>query len=203
MKVVGVGCGPGMLTEEAIRAIREAPAICGSRRAIALARAYIRTDCPVQEIRDFSSRNDWPMDAVLLSTGDPMLAGLGHTGDSIIPGISSLQVACARLCIPLDRISVVDAHARDAGTAIEDVRNEVARGKTVFLLADPRFPLDRCADALQNQNDVKIAICEDLGYPSERIAFGTAGIPPTVRSRLFVLVIGNFTVPDYLLLSGP
>ena len=194
MKVVGVGCGPGMLTEEAIRAIQEAPAICGSRRAIALARAYIRRDCPVREVRDFSAPHQCPPDSVLLSTGDPLLAGLGHRGDSVIPGISSLQVACARLGIPLDRITIINAHARDARAAIGGVCEELARGTIVFLLADPRFPLDRLAAALPD--DVKVIACEDLGYPGERIACGTPRSPPAIRSRLFVLVIGRFTVPD-------
>ncbi|HQA81471.1 MAG TPA: cobalt-precorrin-7 (C(5))-methyltransferase, partial [Methanoregulaceae archaeon] len=39
MKVVGVGCGPGMLTEQAIRAISDATIIFGSKRAIALVEA--------------------------------------------------------------------------------------------------------------------------------------------------------------------
>lgn len=41
MKIVGVGCGPGMLTEEAISAIESADLIYGSERALELASAHI------------------------------------------------------------------------------------------------------------------------------------------------------------------
>jgi len=41
MKIIGVGAGPGMLTLEAARAIREARLIYGSQRAIDLARDEI------------------------------------------------------------------------------------------------------------------------------------------------------------------
>ncbi|RJS71581.1 MAG: cobalt-precorrin-7 (C(5))-methyltransferase, partial [Candidatus Syntrophoarchaeum sp. WYZ-LMO15] len=37
MKIVGVGAAPGMLTEEAIREIKRAKVIYGSKRAIEIA----------------------------------------------------------------------------------------------------------------------------------------------------------------------
>ena len=79
MKIVGVGCGPGMLTEEAIRVIASAPSVYGSDRAIELAREYIPKRCDVRSIDDFKNLSHLPEDAVILSTGDPMLAGLGYT----------------------------------------------------------------------------------------------------------------------------
>ncbi len=36
MKIIGVGCGPGMLTEQAIREISRAKIIFGSQRSIEL-----------------------------------------------------------------------------------------------------------------------------------------------------------------------
>lgn len=36
----------------------------------------------------------------------------------------------------------------------------------------------------------RVAVCEDLGYPSERVAEGTAEHPPVVQSRLFCVVAG-------------
>ena len=50
MKIVGVGCGPGMLTPEALRVIIEADEVHGSARAIALATHALRPGCPVFEI---------------------------------------------------------------------------------------------------------------------------------------------------------
>ena len=192
MKVVGVGCAPGLLTEEAIRALRGARRVYGSRRALEIAREAIPRSCEVIEIRDYSSL-EVPADAVVLSTGDPMLAGLGDRGDEVIPGISSLQLAFARLRLPLARVAVVDGHGRDAGQAIAAAVEELRRGKIVFLLPDPSFPLETLAGALRGEGiPCAIALCEDMGYPAERITRGTPDAPPVARSRLFSLVIGDF-----------
>jgi cobalt-precorrin-7 (C5)-methyltransferase len=189
VRIVGVGCAPGLLTEEAIRALGAARRVYGSRRAIELARGAIPRSCEVHEIRDYSTLSI-PDDAVLLSTGDPMLAGLGDRGGEVIPGISSLQLAFARLRLPLGRVAALDGHGRDAGQAIAATVEEVRRGRIVFLLPDPSFPLENLAGALRDAGiPCTIALCEDLGYPAERIAQGTPDAPPAIRSRLFSLVI--------------
>ena len=53
MIVVGVGVGPGMLTEEGIRAIRNASVVYGAKRALELAQEYI--DCEASTIKDYKS----------------------------------------------------------------------------------------------------------------------------------------------------
>jgi cobalt-precorrin-7 (C5)-methyltransferase len=192
VKIVGVGCAPGLLTEEAIRVLEGARRVYGSRRAIEIARSALPGACEIHEIRDYSSL-DIPADAVVLSTGDPMLAGLGDRNGEVIPGISSLQLAFARLRLPLVKASVVDGHGRDPGQAITDALEEIGREKIVFLLPDPAFPLGDLAAALMAKGaPCTIALCEDLGYPSERITRGSPARPPVVRSRLFSLVIGRF-----------
>jgi cobalt-precorrin-7 (C5)-methyltransferase len=192
VKIVGVGCGPGMLTEEAIRALQVARRVYGSRRAIEIARGALPRSCEIHEIRDYSSL-EFPADAVVLSTGDPMLAGLGDREGEVIPGISSLQLAFARLRLPLVRASVVHGHNRDPGQAIAETVEEVRREKIVFLLPDPSFPTEDLASALKEDGiGCTIALCEDLGYPAERVVRGTPEEPPVVHSRLFSLVIGRF-----------
>jgi cobalt-precorrin-7 (C5)-methyltransferase len=188
MKVVGVGCGPGMLTEEAIRAIATAEEIYGSRRAIELAMHHIPPGTRVHELADYRHLSDLPAHAVLLSTGDPMLAGLGMAGSEVVPGISSLQIAAARLRLPLARFSIVSAHGKDHAGAIAEALAELARGKCVFLLSDPSFDPRELAAAAGGES-CRIAVCERLGYPDERIAVGTARDPPAACSGLFVVVI--------------
>jgi cobalt-precorrin-7 (C5)-methyltransferase len=188
MKVVGVGCGPGMLTEEAARVIAAAALVYGSARAIALARPHIRDGCAVHEIDDYKALRSLPAGAVVLSTGDPMLAGLGYLGGEVVPGISSMQVAFARLGVSLVRGVVVNAHGKDHAAAIKETAGEIGRGRVVFLIADPVFSVPALATALEGE--VRIAVCEDLGYPEERIAVGTAATPPVPVSGLFVVVAG-------------
>ena len=190
MKIVGVGCGKGMLTGEAASAIAAASLVYGSARAIALARDAIPPDSEVHEIADYRSLCSLPDHAVVLSTGDPMLAGLGYLPGEVVPGISSLQVASARLKVPLARVVVVSAHGKDHGRAIASAREEVAREKVVFLIADPAFEVGVLAAALPPET--RLAVCEDLGYPAERIAVGTAAQPPVPRGGLYAVVAGEF-----------
>ncbi len=193
MKIVGVGCGPGMLTEEAILRIAEAKTIYGSDRAIEIARPHIRKECVVRTIDDFKSLHTLPQDVVVLSTGDPMLAGLGYLSGEVTPGVSSLQVAAARLHLPLSRISIIVAHGRGHEKGMQETLEEVQRGKIVYLLADPKFDvteLYRQLGALPGP--IRIAVCENLGYPEERIATGDISLPPVPGTALYSLVIGHF-----------
>ncbi|MDD1653768.1 MAG: cobalt-precorrin-7 (C(5))-methyltransferase [Methanomicrobiales archaeon] len=193
MRVVGVGCGPGMLTEEAIRAIRGATEIHGSRRAIELAWAHIPGGCRVEVIRDYGSLDNLPPQAVVLSTGDPLLAGLGRAGVEVIPGISSLQVAAARLGIPLARLVVADAHAKDHAEAVAMAAEEIRRGRVAFLLTDPGFDPAILASALGNMSGrIRIAVCDRLGYPDEKITTGTPRDPPPPGSSLSCIMAGEW-----------
>lgn len=190
MIVVGVGCGPGMLTEEAIRAIEGAKHIYTSKRSLELVKEHVSPDAEVHILVDYSKLDDLPENAVLLSTGDPMLAGLGKHGGTIVPGISSFQLAFARLHRDLVTISVVDAHGQDAHGAIDEVVEELARGKTVFLLTEPRFPFLELMGRLRREGlDGTVAVCEDLGYPGERVDVGTTERPPEPRSQLYSVVL--------------
>jgi cobalt-precorrin-7 (C5)-methyltransferase len=194
MIIIGVGCGPGLLTEEAIRGIRIAKTIYGSQRAIEIARTFISPECEVLTIDDFKALHQLPGDGVVLSTGDPMLAGLGYLSGTVIPGISSLQIAAARLHIPLARISVVVAHGRGHEQGMSETLEEVQRGKIVYLLADPKFPVGELYSRLSDLNcrPLRIAVCENLGYPDEQIKVGEIALPPVPKADLYSLVIGNF-----------
>ncbi len=190
MIVVGVGCGPGMLTHEAIRAIETASLIYGSERSIVLARPHIGQACRVEVIRDYGNLDQLPKDSLVLSTGDPMLAGLGHLGDEVIPGVSSMQLAFARLKLPLERGTVVSVHGKAKEDATREVAEEINRGKTVFLLADPSFDMGRFASELTEHGlECKIIVCENLGYENESIGFGDNLRPPTITSELFSLIV--------------
>jgi cobalt-precorrin-7 (C5)-methyltransferase len=193
MIIVGVGCGPGLLTQQAMEAIGNAQLIYGSKRAIDLARGCIAPSTEVRTIEDYSRLDELPENALVLSTGDPMLAGLGRPGHEIIPGISSMQVAFAHLGVPLVRSTAISAHGTGHGGAIEETIQELKSGKTVFLLAEPSFPFGELMTALTGErSECLVAVCEQLGYPEERIAIGTPGRPPEVRAKLYSVVLGKW-----------
>ena len=193
MKIVGVGCGPGLITEQAKHELGNAEIVYGSDRAIDLARAYLPEHCEVRSIDDYKNLPALPDRGVILSTGDPMLAGLGYVKGTVIPGISSLQVAAARLHIPLSRVVVVVAHGHGHDQGIRETAEEVKRDKIVFLLADPKFRVSDLYDQLAGLSlPIRVAVCENLAYPGERIVSGPLSAPPFPASDLYCLVIGNF-----------
>lgn len=193
MKIIGVGCGPKMMTEAAIAAVSSATLIYGSDRAIALAAAYIPEDCKVHTITDYKALRSLPDVAVILSTGDPMLAGLGYLDGEIIPGISSLSYAAARMHLPLTRVVLVNAHGKDHEKAREEVMSFVAAGRIAVVIADPAFSVEAMAKALETAGQhCRIAVCENLGYSDERIATGTSDAPPIPAGDLFIVVAGTW-----------
>jgi cobalt-precorrin-7 (C5)-methyltransferase len=193
MKIVGVGAAPGLLTEEAIKAIRAAKMIYGSKRAIEIASHYIKDGTETHEI-DFKEMKRIPEEAVVLSTGDPMLSGLGVLEGEVIPGISSLQLACARLKIDLTSLSIITAHGRDIEKSKELIIDEIKSkgGKKIFILPDPKFGAPEIGEFLYDAgHDLPMAILENLGYENERILIGKTSNPPTADSNLYVIVVGE------------
>lgn len=190
MKIVGVGAGPNLLTKEAISAIGNAEIIFGSQRAIELAKEHIK--CRTHLLTDYTLKT-LPENAVVLSTGDPMLSGLGkyaRKGDEIITGISSLQLACSRLCLDLETLSVITAHSRDINTVKKRLLTDLKVGKNVFILPDAAFGTREVAEFLKNNGLTrKIIMCQQLGYPEEKIVTGTTEVPPTVENNMYSLII--------------
>lgn len=188
MKIIGVGCGKDMLTKEGETVLREAKLVYGSNRAIELVQSFIPKSAKVFEITDYKDLHTLPGDTVVLSTGDPLMAGLGYLPGEVIPGISSMQTAFARLHAPWTNVAVVNAHGKDHADAVSRVVLDIAAGHSIFLIADPDFSVTELAKSLPSS--VKIAVCENLGYPDEKVVEGTAEAPPTVLSRLFCVVCG-------------
>lgn len=193
MKIVGVGCGPGLLTEEAIRVIRKARLVYGSRRALAIARPHLRKDCTAETIKDYGALHALPDNAVVLSTGDPMLAGLGYLPGEVTPGISSLQIAAARLKIPLDQIATVVAHGSRHEEAMGRALEELGKGRVVFLITDPKFDVAELYRLIVNTREsYTVAVCENVGYPDEKITVRKGADLPHPAHALYSLMIGHF-----------
>lgn len=93
MIIVGVGVGPNMLTQEAIAAIRSAPDIWFRQVHRACEGLHQQRSSHHQELQELIYFA--PVDAVMLSTGDPMFSGLGKfadENDKVILGVSSIRL---------------------------------------------------------------------------------------------------------------
>ena len=194
MIIVGVGVGPGMLTEEGIAAIQNASVVYGSGRALELAQKYIPKSTPIETIQDYRNLHLLPADAVILSTGDPMFSGLGKfatENDVVIPGISSFQVACARLRVNLTNFSCITAHGRkEIESAREELIQEVKLGKNIFLLPDEKFgAVEVCKVLKELCVEADVYSLEELGYPEEKIVKGSLEEPPRAGSDLYGLMV--------------
>ncbi|NLL09814.1 MAG: cobalt-precorrin-7 (C(5))-methyltransferase [Methanomicrobiales archaeon] len=192
MKIVGVGCGPGMLTEAAIQAIQSAHLIVGSDRALDLVRDILPPHTEVREIDNYKALRTLPDSAVILSTGDPMISGLGYLGGEIIPGISSVQLGAAKTGVTLTNLFLITAHGRDHDQAVADCCEMIAARRKVCIIADPAFPVRTLGQKLTEVDPkAEIIICENLGYPDEQITKGTARNPPAVQGGMFILFVIN------------
>lgn len=187
MIIAGVGAGPGMLTHEAADVIEAAELIYGSKRAIDLVRDHIKPGCSVNIIEDYRKLRELPETAVVLSTGDPMLGGLGYLEGRVIPGISSLQVACARLKVSLLKVIPITIHGRALDP--EPIASELERGRWVFLLTDDSTDMAGLCRYLETRGlKEDVAVLTDLGYPEERIVIGSTDSPPTAPGLSCVMI---------------
>lgn len=180
-RVVIVGVGPGTLdylTPAASRAIAGADVLVGGKRHL---RALARNN---QET--FALKNNLPAAAefirsrmdrkmVVLASGDPGMFGIlsflrRHFPVEelkVIPGISSVQLAFARLALPWHDAVLLSVHGREPEALVENIR----LNPKVAVLTGPLFPPEKVARLLVagGIEDRLIYCCSDLTYPDEQV----------------------------------
>ena len=119
-----------------------------------------------------------------------VLGKLAGECDRIIPGISSLQVACVRLGVNLTDLAIITAHGRDPAPAKAALVQELKLGKNIFMLPDASFGTVEVAAVLRElEMGARIYTCEQLGYPDERISSGDVNTPPVVESDMYCIMV--------------
>jgi precorrin-6y C5,15-methyltransferase (decarboxylating) CbiE subunit len=197
-----IGCGPGnpdYLTAAAVRAVAEAEVLVGAQRLLDLFPRHpgetIRVDAKIDAVLEAVARRAEKKIAVLV-TGDPGLASLarpiirrfGPERCRVIPGISSVQAAFARLGLDWLGARIIDAHGKDP-----DPGAEVLRGASKIAVLGGRpqsfeWLQRELGDRLKNY---RVTICEDLTLDTERITPWQPGTDPDrpLSSRtIFILV---------------
>ncbi len=164
LHIVGVGICRGHITERAKRLIEEAEIVYGSKRALELIDEYVKGESRVlrrfdKDMRLKIEREAERANIVVASTGDPMVAGLGKLfSGEIEPGISSVQIALARLGVDLCEVVVVDAHAK---------RFDGILNRHLLILADRKFDLSIFGHR-------RVVVLENLCSEDEQILCGFA-----------------------------
>lgn len=180
--IVGVGPGPAeWLTPAAWQAIRSAEVIVGGKRQLeqfATAGAeqiVIGADITavVSAIRQHQEKH-----VVVLASGDPgcygILATMRRELDDIpwqvLPGISSMQLALARLGESWEQVVFASAHGR----SLQDVIESAKAHPRVLALTDHKHPPQTMAQALLDAGlERSLVVLERLGYAEEGVTRGT------------------------------
>ena len=203
-KIIIVGCGPGAasyITPVAEAAAEKADVLIVSQRL-----KDLFPECPAERIDSgtdvagildvIASRRDDGRQVVLLATGDPGIASLaqpvirrfGRENCEVIPGISSVQVAFARISLGWQGARIITAHSCDPEVSAADLR---PAGK-IAVLGGKEAALAWIARLIAELGEGRrVFLCEDLTLPGEKVrevaSDGLADLP--VSSRAIVLII--------------
>lgn len=118
-------------------------------------------------------------DVVALASGDPLLSGIAttlrrHLGDrvTVVPAVSSVALARARMCWSAEETAVVTL----VGRAPETVRREFSPGRRILVLSSDESTPAAVAGLLAEDGYAasRLTVLGDLGGPHETRASGTA-----------------------------
>ena len=203
-KIVIVGCGPGAadyITPAAEAAAAKAEVLIVSQRLKGLfpevAAERIDSGTDVDGILEImASRRDEGLQVVLLATGDPGIASLarpairrfGRDNCEVIPGISSVQVAFARLGLDWQDARIISAHGSDPEATAADLH---PAGK-IAVLGGRETALAWIARLLRDLGSGRrVFLCEELTLPAERVREVSADELTTlpVSTRAIILIL--------------
>ena len=182
MKIRICGCGPGSpdyLTPMVLREVAGAEVLVGAKRILDLFPASVADKIAVGADIDGILRiieSCWQrQQVVVLVTGDPGISSLaqpvlkrfGREACFLIPGISSVQVAFARLGLDWTDAKIIDAHGKNP----EYDPDELGKEKKLAILGGRQeataWVKSRCR---RWGGDYRLFCCENLSLPGERIS---------------------------------
>jgi cobalt-precorrin-7 (C5)-methyltransferase len=187
-KLYLIGTGPGSkdyLTLKAFEIVDSVEILVGSKRALDLFPEFSGRTLELRA-RNMDEMMQKTVDIVqdgynvaVLSTGDPGFSGVlkpikklaNNLNIEVLPGISSLQLCAAKLNLPWDDANLLTLHGKgNSALAAKSIDN----GKTSIILPDFRVQ-ELARYLLENGVDPqhKVAVCERLSYPDEKIFKGS------------------------------
>lgn len=164
--VLGLGTGEApLLSPAASHALEEADVVAAPRRLLEYAagrETIILAGALEPALQKLEAAREAGKRCVVLADGDPLLYGIGSTLGKraafaapeslhILPGVSAMQTACARLRLPWHDLAVISLHGRDNWLPLA---HAVLTGRPLCVYTDARnspaaiarFLLDRGAD---------------------------------------------------------
>lgn len=183
-KIIVAGIGPGAreyVVPKALKAIENAKVLVGGSRALAdFAREGQKTfaiKADIKAVMNFIGEELKQNDVVVMVSGDPgyysLLSSLRKNFPieqiKVIPGLSSMQVAFAKIALPWQEASLLSFHGR----VPKDEDLVYVKGRIIGMLTDNKFNSGRIAEYLIERGwdkNARAYICSRLSYPDEKIA---------------------------------
>ncbi len=192
--------GDASLGRNALAHLQAAQLVIGGARTLALFAAHIAPDALQRDLTGALSQvPEWIRAAqadnlrvVVLATGDPLCHGIAAYLASrlcieaieVLPNVSTLQLACARLGLPWQEMKFASVHAKDAGDWVPGsvpahglyaLLRDVRQHDRLAVLTSPDNTPDRIARMLVAEglaDDFEMAVAERLCQPEERVVSG-------------------------------
>jgi len=200
-RIIGVlDDGMASLSRMALAHLQQAQLVIGGTRTLQLFAEQID---PAARQRDLSGALSqvpaWIRAAqalkqrvVVLATGDPLCHGIAAYLASrlcieaieVLPNVSTLQLACARLGLPWQDMKFSSVHSKDAGDWVEGAEpshglyallRDIRQNDRLAILTSPDNTPDRIARMLVLEglaDDFAMAVAERLCQPEERVVSG-------------------------------
>jgi cobalt-precorrin-7 (C5)-methyltransferase len=182
-KVHIIGIGPGTreyLLPIAKKIILAADTLVGGKRQLSLFHKLKKKKIPIEgrfeEVLNYIKRNRDREKIAILVSGDPCLYSfLGWISQKldaqdyeVIPGISSFQVAFARIKKTWQDALIISLHGR----SIERLIPVMKSNKPIVIFTDYKNTPSEIASYILQQGvrNRKVVIAENLTYPEERIS---------------------------------
>lgn len=204
-KIIVAGIGPGnpdYMVPEARRVIESARVLAGGRRALSqFAGENVQEQCvigaDIPAVMAFVRRNLQHEDVVVMVSGDPGYYSLldalrrDFPAESIqvIPGISAMQLAFARLALPWHEADLWSFHGRMP----EEARLVYAPGRLAGMLTDGKYNSHTIPQLLMEKGwpgETGLAVCSRLSYEDEiiiRTTLAEAGRHPLFSHCILVV----------------
>lgn len=181
-KVSVIGIGPGTedyLLPVAKRAIESADCLIGSRRNLRLfqdlSKEEVLLEGDFEKTLSYLLKERERKKIAVLVSGDPglysFLKPIARVFKKeeyvVIPGVSCVQIAFARLGEGWEDATILSLHGRKMG----DLALSIKKSSKVFLFTDPSFPPEKIAASLLEQGveNRRAIVMENLTYPNERM----------------------------------
>jgi precorrin-6B C5,15-methyltransferase / cobalt-precorrin-6B C5,C15-methyltransferase len=220
-KIFAVGIGYKPLEKRARDIVLNSETILASGRLHEVFKRYEEYDAVKDRVKVINNINDTiaflkaslhgneASVITLLASGDPMFFGIGRRAVEelgkemveIIPELSSVQIAFARIKEPWDDALLMSLHGgpdpnrrRKLEYSLHDLPDLLSAHNKIAILTDrinnPAIIARTLAAVWGDTTALKLYVCEKLGYPDEKITGGTAS----------AIAAGSFSDPNVVIL---